>query len=401
MTVCRYYRNGYCRNGFSCRFEHTSPREPLLNAPTYHPEYSTGYGPRANNVGPRQSWQAQEHQYHHQQSFFQQQQPSVVDQIIADIALMLRGKQYLYSCIPGRQPHLNCKNLSDLSPEEIRVKFLEFQATNNVERFMSEMSAHRLFVEGILHQISRNPSMLDDVQPPLARPMFHTPPNEPSLAASPQSSSFSAPLFGATSATSPSGNNAGSIFEASPPPSHQIHQPASGMDVAQDAVKPRMLFGKSVQNDGGLFDTNRAAQSLFAQAPQIAPTGFQMNAPPQAAQQIMNQQVGFPVSSTPPIIQSVSGSPALLPFGASDPPKQITAPPSHQSAGDDGVYTQLMDMSPEDLAAFQNRAFTIAGIPLLPPAREHYQKSLGCQIGLCMKPAVAGTIQSMQKEEAN
>ncbi|XP_064073636.1 nucleoporin NUP42-like [Vanessa tameamea] len=172
----------------------------------------------------------------------------------------------------------------------------------------------------------------------------------------------------------------GSVFNRLGPPQN----PSVGFQNNQAksifAQANQSTFGQPVQATN-VFQTHNqeAAKSIFAQATQNifgpAQTGNIFNQTTDTAASVFaraaqnlhhntpfNQQMSSPFSNTAQNIFQISEKPASNVFGG-------VGNAFDQSNNDEGIYSNLEDLSSSDLEAFESLDFTLGSIPELPPPK--------------------------------
>ncbi|XP_063365918.1 nucleoporin NUP42-like [Cydia amplana] len=374
MVVCKYFQEGYCRYGQNCRFEHVygSKYSYHANAPT-----NQSQPPKQAPGGVTDE--------------------QLVQQVQTDVQSALKGGQWLLSCYaPFKKP--NFPGLTDLSAEEARLFIYEAKANNTVEQAVA-------FMNNLTKETRSKYEQLLTTSPHLLRSLYN---------GEPVSSPF-------TSGQTPQNvfgqaNNASSVFRSAVQDTaksifSQATQNVFGSPPAQNqsifGVQPQnqSQFGAQTQNQSpfGAQTQNQSPfsaqpqsqstfgaqnvfgsptpQSIFAQAnSSVDPAKSlfaQANSPsdPKSlfAQATAQSQFGTapasafksPFEQPSPFAQS-----SAFQTNASNAPSNIFGQANvfQQTPGNDpAVYSNINDVSPEDLEMFKADSFKLGFIPEMAP----------------------------------
>ncbi|XP_022694423.1 nucleoporin-like protein 2 [Varroa jacobsoni] len=340
MTVCRYFQNGNCRYGQNCRFEHVYESN---HGGSRYRGGGTNYASYHYSNPQYQSSTARTSGYHQGESSFNFGQAALdvaanksqeINQVKQDLLDMLEGRFYPFSGIPGATNLVNFAHLSDLSPEEIRLKAYESLAANNFQEYQAEMTRHLNHVMQILRQLISNPQLIQESQArPIAGPVVH---------------------------------NTSTILNQGVPSSvSSLFQPHNS-----PAVFPQPGFG--VPQTQGLSSVGDLGAGLEYNNP-FAQTGNPFSQHSTSShipeQHTIQGHLGNSMQ-IPAFVSKPFASPSVVPYGATGTPGQLGVSNPSNKQQKDTIYTPMELLSESDLAAFRDRTFTLESLPSVAPPRE-------------------------------
>ncbi|XP_063386696.1 nucleoporin NUP42-like [Cydia fagiglandana] len=359
MVVCKFFQEGYCRYGQNCRFEHI-----------YGSKYSYHANAPTNQSQP------------------QKQAPGgvtdeqLVQQVQTDVQSVLKGGQWLLSCYaPFKKP--NFPGLTDLSAEEARLFIYEAKANNTVDQAVA-------YINNLTKEARSKYEQLLTTSPHILRSLYNGEPvSSPfTTGQTPQN------VFGQA-------NNASSVFRSAvQDTAKSIFSQASQNVFGSPPAQNQSIFGVQTQNQSPFgaqtqhqspFSAQQAqspfcaqnvfgspAQSIFAQAnSSVDPAKSlfaQANSPSDPKSLFAQATAQSPFGSTPAsTFKSPFEQPS--PFAQSSNVFQPNAQTIfgqanvfQQTPGDDpAVYSNINDVSPEDLEMFKADSFKLGFIPEMPP----------------------------------
>lgn len=374
MVVCKFFQEGYCRYGQNCRFEHV-----------YGSKYSYHANAPTNQSQP------------------QKQAPGgvtdeqLVQQVQNDIQSALKGGQWLLSCYaPFKKP--NFPGLTDLSADEARLFIYEAKANNTVDQAVAYMN-------NLTKEARSKYEQLLTTSPHILRSLY----NGESVSSPFTTGQTPQSVFGQA-------NNASSVFRSAvQDTAKSIFSQASQNVFGSPPAQNQSIFGAQTQNQSpfGAQTPNQSplgAQSTQNQSPFGAQTQSQspfgaqnVFGSPNTAQSIFahaNSSVDpakslFAQANSPSDPKSLfAAATAQSPFGSAsastfkspfEQPSpfvqssnvfQTNAPTNifgqanvfQQTPADDpAVYSNINDLSPEDLEMFKADSFKLGFIPEIPP----------------------------------
>ncbi|KAM9921476.1 hypothetical protein OXX59_006482, partial [Metschnikowia pulcherrima] len=127
---CRFFQKGYCKFGNSCKFAHTNPTEDACDVSV------------AGTVA----------------DFVRKAPESVANTIKKDLAALQRIQVRPALTAYGLGPHAvnNLIEGRDVSPEEMRLQYMEAVASNTVEQYTRNYELRRRDMEYCIGEVTRN-----------------------------------------------------------------------------------------------------------------------------------------------------------------------------------------------------------------------------------------------------
>lgn len=342
MVVCKFFQQGYCRFGQSCRFEHI---------------YGSKYSYNANQA------QAQQQQ---QSAGVTDEQ--LVNQVQNDIQAMLKGNQWILTCFSPFKEKPLFPGIHDHSPEEIRLFIYEAKANNNLEQAISYINnlvkENRQKYERLLRpdptitKILRSIYKGENVKSPFENP--------PSAFGNTENSSASSIFRNALQSPTITQTPTNSIF-------NQGQQNSNPKDIFASAAK-QSVFTQNANTFNKPQESS--AKSVFAQANQNV---FQQNAQmPQNSFITCNQNAPAPTNLFSAANKSI--------FGQEDKQTSLFTQTQgnvfdktelmhsvnvfQKNVVDDSVYSRIEELTPEELDAFKSDSFQLGFIPEIAPPKE-------------------------------
>ncbi|KAI8439078.1 hypothetical protein MSG28_012943 [Choristoneura fumiferana] len=292
----------------------------------------------------------------------------LMQQVQSDVQSALKGGQWLLSCYAPYKEKPVFPGIPDLSPEEARLFIYEAKSNNNVEQAVAYMD--NLTKE----QKSKYEQLLTTNSPDIIKVLRSLYKGEAS----------SSPFNGQTPNTFASQSNPSSIFRGA------IQN--QNIPFAQNAQSIFAQANKSVFNQVGQ-DTaksifSQASQNVFGSQPSQNAFGSQPSqnfgsqpaqnqspfGAPDAAKSIFAQANTSPFESAPPTFKSPFEQPS--PFAQNtgnvfqkSEPSSVFGQAAFQSTpvDDPGVYSNMNDLSEDDVQKFKADSFTLGFIPEIPP----------------------------------
>ncbi|XP_028178320.1 nucleoporin AMO1-like isoform X2 [Ostrinia furnacalis] len=367
MVVCKFFQQGNCRYGQSCRFDHI-----------YGSKYS-----------------------YHAQPVSQPVQPGVTDELLinqveTDVKSVLNGGQWILSCYSPFKEKPNFPGIPDLSPEEARLFIYEAKANNNLDQAVSYMNNQFVESRRKYEQLVLPNQAIVKVLRSLYRGETVASPFAGGQSSGFETNSAATSIFrSAVQGTSVFGQNTNSspsIFSQ-----NSVNQSVFGQ--TSPNTKPS-VFGQNTNTGFGqnsAFDqkpnvfgspTAESAKSIFAQASQnvfgpsspsnvFAPS----NADPaksifaQASQSAFNMNQAQPSTNAASIFSAASQSAfgkSSDPFNSQQQPASFGKPAQNVfqvQTDESSVYSDIDILSPEDIEAFKADDFKLGFIPEMPPPR--------------------------------
>ncbi|XP_047992481.1 nucleoporin NUP42-like [Leguminivora glycinivorella] len=373
MVVCKFFQEGYCRYGQNCRFEHV-----------YGSKYSYHANAPTNQNQPKQAPGGVTDE-------------QLVQQVQNDVQSALKGGQWLLSCYaPFKKP--NFPGLADLSADEARLFIYEAKANNTVDQAVAYMNNLSKEARSKYEQLLTTP-------PHILRSLYNGETISPPFATAqtPQS------VFGQA-------NNASSVFRSAvQDTAKSVFSQATQNVFGSPQAQTQSIFGGPAQSQSPFGGQTQSQSPFGAQTQNRSPFGAQPQSQspfgaqnafgsPNTAQSIFAQANNsvdpaksvFAQANTPSdpnslfaqaaTTQSPFGSaPASTfkspfeqpsPFAQSSSTFQSNAPTSifgqanvfQQTPVDDpAVYSNINDVTPEDLEMFKADSFKLGFIPEIPP----------------------------------
>ncbi|XP_063829234.1 uncharacterized protein LOC135078636 [Ostrinia nubilalis] len=368
MVVCKFFQQGNCRYGQSCRFDHI-----------YGSKYS-----------------------YHAQPVSQPVQTGVTDELLinqveTDVKSVLNGGQWILSCYSPFKEKPNFPGIPDLSPEEARLFIYEAKANNNLDQAVSYMNNQFVESRRKYEQLVLPNQAIVKVLRSLYRGETVASPFAGGQSSGFETNSAATSIFrSAVQGTSVFGqnttNSSPSIFSQ-----NSVNQSVFGQ--TSPNTKPS-VFGQNTNTGFGqnsAFDQNpnvfgsptaESAKSIFAQASQnvfgpsspsnvFAPS----NADPaksifaQASQSAFNMNQAQPSTNAASIFSAASQSAfgkSSDPFNSQQQPASFGKPAQNVfqvQADESSVYSDIDILSPEDIEPFKADDFKLGFIPEMPPPR--------------------------------
>ncbi|XP_072944620.1 uncharacterized protein [Epargyreus clarus] len=353
MIVCKFFQQGNCRYGQSCRFEHIYGSKYSYHAPTNAPV---------------------------------QQSPAVTDeqlvnQVQSDVQAALKGGQWILSCYAPFKEKAILPGISDLSPEEARLFIYEAKANNNIDAAIAFLnnqtqetrSKYEQLLQPTVNMMKALRSLYngETIQSPFTthNQGFGSASNTATsiFRGAVQSSGFgqsTAPnnsIFGQTSPNVFNTQQNTGIFGSQPDAAKSIFasanknvfaptQPTNIFQTAQDTAKS--IFSQATQNVfGSTQPTNQAPSNVFAVSePMFGQTDvFKQNPVADV----------FAVPTQTSVFQ-ISDKPTTNVFGTVNPPQ-------NSYMNEDAIYSKMEDLSQSDIEAYESPAFKLGFVPELPP----------------------------------
>ncbi|OQR74162.1 hypothetical protein BIW11_09259 [Tropilaelaps mercedesae] len=337
MTVCRYFLNGNCRYGQSCRYDHVydgvSSRGGRHGSGNHYSNYhySNNNHPQQQSINRGGGVLQEGSAFNFSQAALElsSHKTQETDQVRQELKHMLEGHFYPFTVVPGATQQMNFSHLSDLSPEEIRLRAYESLAANRFHEYQSEMAKHTSHVMQIIRQIIASPQLMQEsrakpgagpVVPSIVTPSAPLPSQHQS-----NSANFPQPGIGGTQMK----RITACMAQVSPAPFAE-HAPLANNTQRQFSQHSSSGFAPGHTTQGPSTDTAAVQNSV----PNIQPF------------------------SNPPVMPPASSK-------ITDPPG-----PSNQQHNKDTTYSPMDALSEIDLAAFRDRMFTLDNLPLAAPPKE-------------------------------
>ncbi|KAG6451128.1 nucleoporin NUP42 [Manduca sexta] len=341
MVVCKFFQQGYCRYGQSCRFEHI---------------YGSKYSYHANPPPQQQS----------QQNVVTDEQ--LLNQVQSDVLAALKGGMWILTCYAPFKEKPIIPGLHDLSPEEARLFIYEAKASNNIDNAISYINNHLKETRDKYEQLLKATPTVTN----LLRSLY-----QGETIASPftsnQNTGFGNPatsIFRSAVQNTPFQNASPSIFNQAPNTSMFASQ-TEAKDLFAQAANQNVF-----QQSQSMFPSQDTAKSIFAQATQniFSPNTqsiFNTN-------QVSNQSAGIFATANQNVFGKLDNAQqnSTFPQAPVNVFQKSENPPSNVfsqnvfSTNESGVYSKMEELSAQDLEAFNSLSFKLGFIPEIAPPRE-------------------------------
>ncbi|KAL4714380.1 hypothetical protein ACJJTC_009732 [Scirpophaga incertulas] len=351
MVVCKFFQQGNCRYGQSCRFQHI---------------YGSKYSYQAPVVQATQSAITDE---------------QLVNQVQTDVQAALNGGQWILTSYSPFKEKPNLPGLSDLSMEEARLFIYEAKANNNLEQAVYYI--HNLIQEtrskyeqllnpnATIMKVLRSLYKGEIVQSPfLSNVPINNAPSSASLfrdavqntSVFGQNNVGSSSIFGGPPAF---GQN--SMFGQNSNATEPMNQESIfGADTAAKSIfaqATQSIFGQSQPIN--IFGSNQptqanSAQSIFAQANQNA---FNTNQPQSDSSNIF-RTASKCVFASSPFSQPQENTNVFTSTPFSAPSTSIF---DKQNPQDKNIYSDPEEVSSRDMECFKADGFQLGFIPEIAP----------------------------------
>ncbi|CAG9134777.1 unnamed protein product [Plutella xylostella] len=353
MVVCKFFQQGSCRYGQSCRFEHV-----------YSSKYSYQAGAGGGGGGGGGAGGAEA-----------VSDEQLAAQAAADARAALRGGQWLLSAYAPFKEKANLPGLRDVSPEEARLAVYEARANNTLDQTITQFN-------NLLQEAKSKHEQLLQPSPSLVSTLRSLYRGEPVAApfANTQNNSTASSLFRSAAQSN-------SVFGQSS---------ASAFATPTENVAAKSIFAQANQNVFGGTQQQSNPSSIFASAsqqlfgpPAPTPTFGQQNPSFGAAQSanifqkqeapsqsvfgqnnsVFNQQNSNNTFAQNP--SNVFAQANANSFFGQQPPAAAPSVFGSAAAGAAaGAYSAADELAAEELASFSAAEFTLGLIPERAPPRE-------------------------------
>ncbi|KAK3088881.1 hypothetical protein FSP39_024958 [Pinctada imbricata] len=401
MVICKFFMQGNCRYGNSCKFEHPSAD-------------NTGYAYSAQrqlfgNSGNRYKWSSNDYQKQQgpKQGQGQVSSADVVNVIINEMTEWEKNKMWPFSCMAFEKEAPCIPDFVDTSPEELRLAAYEALKDNNIQPYIQQ-------VQSLSEEYSKKRQMIRQANLTLRQKLIalideyrlkKSRSSQPSGLFSAGSStnnpfgnqlSFMSSTFG----NAPTQPSQGLFGKDNPSTASAFPSGSSGFGTSAFGATPSVGIGSSPapgaypssnSSSQGIFGGNQAAGSFGAQAQPFgsSPTPSAFGATSSAFGATPSQGLFSAGASQSPFGSGASASPSPFGSGANSTSSVGFSKPNTSGTGafrqsnasgasgqpsesdvTSTVYTPIDKLTPKELAEFKAPHFTLGNLPTKPPPKE-------------------------------
>ncbi|XP_063223381.1 nucleoporin NUP42-like [Bacillus rossius redtenbacheri] len=348
MVVCKYYQQGYCKFGDTCRFEHLT---------TYGSHYFQNRNPPSLPSGK-----------------ISQELQEAIRNVQDDIMRGEKGGQWPLSCYAPFKQRACIPDWQDVSPEEVRLMFYQAAQTGNLETCKSQ-------VKGLLRNAELRRAQLLNSNPEtysLLDKIYKGDNEDPKNCSFVQSSNSSATealggsfLFAGGQPTLVSGNVNNFKFAVPHFEQGQTYtafetSPFGAQNLNTD-FQQQSTFGNAPVQQGNVFGSSLG----HAKPSSVLEWNSQSNVFSQQIPSAVHFSFDVPVASEPSNDLNSGKFFGSSSVNASTESPSITKPLA-SSSEDTFVYSQRSELTEEEITQFMTPTFSLSAgkIPSKPPSKD-------------------------------